>query len=44
MSDIDKRILQALKAETDAPMHDYERELGLFGLMARASKVSSVGP
>jgi hypothetical protein len=36
MSDIDKRILEAIKAETDVTLRGYERELGLFGLMAES--------
>lgn len=38
MSDIDRKILEAIKAETDATMKGYERELGLFGLMAESFK------
>jgi hypothetical protein len=38
MSDMDKRILEAIKAETNATMKDYERDLGLFGLMAESFK------
>ena len=33
MGDIDKKILEAIKAETDVTMKNYERELGYFGLM-----------
>ncbi len=36
MSDIDRKILEALKAETDTTMKGYERELGFFGLMAES--------
>lgn len=36
MSDIDRKIFEALKAETDATMKGYERELGFFGLMAES--------
>ena len=38
MSDIDRRILEAIKSETDVTMKDYERELGFFGLMAESFK------
>jgi uncharacterized membrane protein len=38
MSDIDKKILEALKAETDATMRGYEHELGLFGLIVESFK------
>jgi hypothetical protein len=38
MSDIDRKILEAIKAETDVTMKDYERELGFFGLMAESFK------
>jgi hypothetical protein len=38
MSDMDKRILEAIKAETDVTMRVYERELGMFGLMAESLK------
>ncbi len=36
MSDMDRKILEAIKAETNATMKDYERDLGLFGLMAES--------
>ena len=36
MSDMDKRILDAIKAETHATMKDYEQDLGLFGLIAES--------
>jgi Family of unknown function (DUF6768) len=36
MSDIDRKILEAIKAETDVTMRGYERELGFFGLMAES--------
>ena len=38
MSDIDKRILEAIKAETDVTMKNYGRELGFFGLIAESFK------
>lgn len=38
MSDMDRKILEAIKAETNATMKDYERDLGLFGLMAESFK------
>ena len=38
MSDIDRKILEAIKAETDVTMKDYGRELGFFGLMAESFK------
>jgi hypothetical protein len=38
MSDIDRRILEAIKTETDATMKSYERDLGLFGLMVESFK------
>jgi hypothetical protein len=38
MSDLDRKILEAIKAETDATMKTYERELGLFGLIAESFK------
>jgi hypothetical protein len=38
MSDMDRKILEALKSETDATSKTYERELGPFGLMAESFK------
>jgi hypothetical protein len=38
MGDIDRKILEAIKAETDVTMKSYERELGLFGLMVESFK------
>jgi Family of unknown function (DUF6768) len=38
MSDIDRKILEAIKAETDVTMKGYERELGFFGLIAESFK------
>lgn len=40
MGDIDKKILEAIKAETDVSMKDYEKDLGLFGLIAESFKGS----
>lgn len=36
MSDMDKKILEAIRSETDVTMRAYERELGMFGLMAES--------
>ena len=36
MSDIDEKILEAIKAETDVTMKGYEREPGFFGLVAES--------
>jgi hypothetical protein len=33
MGDIDRKILEAIRAETDVTMKGYERELGFFGLL-----------
>lgn len=38
MSDIDQKILAAIKAETDETMGEHSRELGLFGLIAESFK------
>lgn len=38
MSELDKKILEAIKAETDETLRGYEQELGLFGLMAESFK------
>ena len=36
MSDVDSKILEAIRTETDETMRDYSRELGLFGLIAES--------
>ena len=36
MKDIDAKILEAIKAETDETLGEYGRELGLFGLVAES--------
>jgi hypothetical protein len=38
MTDIDRKILEAINAATDGTMKDYGRELGFFGLMAESFK------
>jgi hypothetical protein len=38
MSEMDRKILEAIKTETDATSKDYERDLGLFGLIAESFK------
>ena len=38
MSDLDDKILQAIKTETDETMREYDRQLGLFGLIAASFK------
>jgi hypothetical protein len=38
MSNLDTKILEAIKAETEETMRDYGRELGLFGLIAESFK------
>jgi hypothetical protein len=38
MTDMDGKMFEAIKTETDATMKGYEKELGLFGLIAESFK------